>query len=946
MLTRLPRGASVAVLAALALAALTLAAPAAPVALVRGPYLQHLTRTSVTVVWNTDTAAACSLAIRPHGGVSQVIAGDPGTVCTIAVSDLSPATDYAYTPQADGVPLGEESSFRTDGGQSRFSFLVLGDSGTGGAKQAAIRDAMAATPADFILHTGDMVYEDGARDEYDPNFFRPYAPLLRRLMLWPTLGNHDIKTENGAPWREAFGSEEYYSFDFGTAHVAVIDGNDATAPGSPQHTFLAQDLAASAAPWKFVVFHHSIYSSGAHGSDLDIRADLVPLFDQHGVDVVFMGHEHDYERTVMLKADLPAPVGEGTLYVTTGGGGAEVRAVRRSSFTAYAESVFHFVRVVVDDGWLRVQMIRADGVVRDTFVLERGATPPAAVCGDGLVNQSAERCDGADSAACPGACLSDCICPGRCGDGRRNQASEACDRGDDSACPGRCLATCECGAPEQFLTVTPVADTHIVAEDEATWDHGAAPELSIDDEVTAIAYLKFDLSTLAAPVRAASLRLQSTNGSGDGGTVYTIADSSWVEGDRTGTDATSAGGPGLVWGQVDDSGDDKVNWRDTSPLAPDLRRWVTTIGPVTTGTAYTVDVTPAIQSGPGFYTLIIKNDDDNGCRYASREDPDPARRPQLRVELGPVPSCDDGVVCTADRWDPVTGCGHVPVPGCCASDTACDDGNVCTGTETCVLATGACRAGTPLACDDGVVCTTDQCDPLAGCTHTAIAGCCGRDADCADGDACNGVETCVVATGVCRAGIPLVCDDGRVCTADGCDPWAGCTHAPIAGCCARDADCTDGDACNGPEVCVLATHACAAGAPPVCDDGNRCTTDRCEAVAGCAFTPIPGLAGADCTLGALEVARLCAPLRVDPKLARSLTKRVERARFLVVKAMRARSPRLVQRLLVKADRQLAGFLAEARRTQGRRIGMDCLADLERAVEIPRAALAQSSFPVK
>jgi phosphodiesterase/alkaline phosphatase D-like protein len=240
---------------------------AVPPMLTRGPYLQLLTTDAVTVVWNTDAAAACALEIRPVAGSPAIIAGATGTVCAIAVNGLTPGTQYAYRPLADGTPLRSESTFRTDGAFLPFSFLVLGDSGTGGSKQADVRDAMLATPADFILHTGDMVYPEGATEDYNPKFFAPYADLIREIMFWPTIGDNDTFSIDGvAPWREAFytpannasGIEDYYSFDFGNAHVTVIDTTADTDPGSPQYTFLDQDLASSAAQWKFTVFHDSI----------------------------------------------------------------------------------------------------------------------------------------------------------------------------------------------------------------------------------------------------------------------------------------------------------------------------------------------------------------------------------------------------------------------------------------------------------------------------------------------------------------------------------------------------------------------------------------------------------------------------------------------------------------------------------------------------------------
>jgi hypothetical protein len=359
------------------LLAATTAADAAT--LTRGPYLQLLTTHSVTVVWNTDVVAECALELRPPGGTPTVLPGTTGSLCAVTADGLTAGRQYQYVPLAGGAPLTEPAVFRVDDPTRPYSFIVFGDSGTGTADQLAVRDRMTAAAPDFLLHTGDMIYSSGAAIDFDPKFFGPYRDLLRRVVLWPSLGNHDVRTASGAPWLEAFltpannaaGSERYYSFDAGNAHIVVLDSNASTSPGSNQHTFLDQDLAASDATWKFVAFHHPLYSSGDHGSTVSLRANLLPLLDRHRVDVVFNGHDHNYERTLPLRADVAVAPGEGTVYVVTGGGGQTLREVGTSSFTAHAEAAFHFTRVTVDGGNLALQMVRADGSVGDSLTLTK-----------------------------------------------------------------------------------------------------------------------------------------------------------------------------------------------------------------------------------------------------------------------------------------------------------------------------------------------------------------------------------------------------------------------------------------------------------------------------------------------------------------------------------------------------------------------------------------------
>src|SRR5206468_1530248 len=164
-----------------------------------------------------------------------------------------------------------------------------------------------------------------------------------------------------------------------------------------------------------------------------------------------------------------------------------------------------------------------------------------------------------------------------------------------------------------------------------TWDHGAAAHLDAS-ALSDLIYLKFDLSAVPAPVTRATLMLHCIDGSDDGGAIYPVADSRWVEGDRTGLDATSALGPGLKWSDVDTNGDVVVDTRDTSPWLPEFARAMRGFGSVVAGRDFTVDVTPAFQAGPGLYALAITTNSSNKVTYSSRESATP---PVLRVELAP-----------------------------------------------------------------------------------------------------------------------------------------------------------------------------------------------------------------------------------------------------------------------------------------------------------------------
>ena len=151
-----------------------------------------------------------------------------------------------------------------------------------------------------VFTTGDNAYPDGSLDEfancYDPTWGR------HKARTYPSPGNHDYHTPDGAGYFAYFGSaagepgEGYYSYDLGTWHIVVLNSNLPVEAGSPQDQWLREDLEAHPAVCTLAYWHHPRFSSGiVHGSDASVQPLWQALYD-HGADVVLAGHEHNYER--------------------------------------------------------------------------------------------------------------------------------------------------------------------------------------------------------------------------------------------------------------------------------------------------------------------------------------------------------------------------------------------------------------------------------------------------------------------------------------------------------------------------------------------------------------------------------------------------------------------------------------------------------------------------
>ena len=197
---------------------------------------------------------------------------------------------------------------------------------------------------------------------------------------------------------------------------------------------------------------------------------------------------------------------------------------------------------------------------------------------------------------------------------------------------------------------------------------------------------------------------------------------------------------------------------------------------------------------------------------------------------GTAPPVDDGNECTADQCDPTLGVSHTAL----ANGFPCDDDNPCNGEEICNGA-GQCKSGTLPVLDDANPCTVDSCDVSSGVRHVAVAD----GTSCSAADACHAAAVC--GAGLCQAGAAVALDDGDPCTADSCSSQGGIIHAALA----AGSSCSNGDACDGAEVCNAA-GACTPGVAPAVDDGNPCTSDSCDAIAGVRHVPVAiGTACAD-----------------------------------------------------------------------------------------------------
>jgi predicted MPP superfamily phosphohydrolase len=263
---------------------------------------------------------------------------------------------------ATGWALGPE--FALPNQPDSIKFAVIGDMGTGNRPQYEVAEQMKILhpkfPFDMVLMVGDNVY--GAQD-FVTKFERPYAPLLSAgIQFYAALGNHDDPTRDLGYKAFNMSGERHYTYARQNVRFFMLDTN---ALDRKQLAWVENVLQRSADPWKIAIFHHPLYSDGGrHGSDVQLRLVLEPLLVRYGVNVVFSGHDHLYERTTPQK---------GITYFVAGSSGKLARGdVIRSPMTAAAfDQDQAFVAVEVTGDRLFFQAISRTGAIVDSGVIRR-----------------------------------------------------------------------------------------------------------------------------------------------------------------------------------------------------------------------------------------------------------------------------------------------------------------------------------------------------------------------------------------------------------------------------------------------------------------------------------------------------------------------------------------------------------------------------------------------
>lgn len=351
---------------------------------------QNDPRTTMTVQWKGAGGAGVFEVGAAKGAYdlkfdATLEAGSGGKFFVAEATGLEPGTEYHYRVGTSG-DLSQDLTFRTaperdDAAQYRF--IAFGDSRGGYPLFGQAMKQMLKDSPDLIMFTGDATV-DGNNEEWD-QWFTAGEETMRLVPMMPAYGNHDALstsyTERFALPRNAAEEadhEYYYSFVYGNARFIVLNDNYAlgiktTKLDGPQFAWLENELKSAKEPWIFIFNHQPFYSaSNKHGSDRNLQRVWLPLLDKYAVDMVFNGHDHNYERSKpMRNNEVRSSMADGTVFVVAAGVGAPLYENGTDYWTAKSESVENYTVIEIDGLNLKFQAKRLDGTVIDEVAFTR-----------------------------------------------------------------------------------------------------------------------------------------------------------------------------------------------------------------------------------------------------------------------------------------------------------------------------------------------------------------------------------------------------------------------------------------------------------------------------------------------------------------------------------------------------------------------------------------------
>ncbi|UZR93557.1 metallophosphoesterase [Chondrinema litorale] len=368
-----------------------------------GPYLNYATKSSINLLWEADRETTATieygtslplknkLEVNSERLIKEDNAEPDNFIGEAALTGLASGTKYFYQ-----ITLKDKAGNEIQSGvltfktavedDEAFAFAVIGDTEARPHINDRVAKLIWGERPDFCLNLGDLTDGGIKRQKFQWNYeyFSGMTQLHSRIPVFPVAGNG----ESDLYWYNRYHAlpepEGYYKFTYGNADFFMLDSNqeEEFAPGKKQYVWLEEQLKSSQANWKFVCHHHAPYSADEDDygdswkeqtdmGDLEVRK-IVPLYEKYGVDMVFFGHLHTYQRTLPI-ASNQVNEENGVIYVQAGGGGGNLEdfAPARAWFSAKTYRGHHYFTINIFNNSLSFKMYDTEGRLKDFLELKK-----------------------------------------------------------------------------------------------------------------------------------------------------------------------------------------------------------------------------------------------------------------------------------------------------------------------------------------------------------------------------------------------------------------------------------------------------------------------------------------------------------------------------------------------------------------------------------------------
>jgi len=357
-------------------------------AIIKGPYVQHVTPEAFTILWETSLPADGQVEVLAGEQSLTAVSPAGATIHEIRIQDRAPSEELTYAVESTGahgaVVASDQATVQlAPEPGTPFRFCLWGDSQERPEIFSQLVAHMINEQPDLLLGLGDFVWSGSAYDQWGERFFGPLQPLIQDTPMIAALGNHDESSHWFFDLLAQPGNEQWFSYRYGNAFFLILDTNEPFHVGSEQYQYALDALLsepAQSATWLFAAHHHPPYSEiSEEPLYQQVRTHLIPLYEHAGVDVNFHGHIHDYERG----EHVPPQTGRRIWQLQSSGGGGTLwwdeYDGEWDQIDLVIQDQYHYVVVDAGESELTLEAINLEGDPIDLITVQaepRSGEPP------------------------------------------------------------------------------------------------------------------------------------------------------------------------------------------------------------------------------------------------------------------------------------------------------------------------------------------------------------------------------------------------------------------------------------------------------------------------------------------------------------------------------------------------------------------------------------------